>query len=883
MQFPHPNIPYEEFKLENGLTLLVHEDHKTPIVAVNVWYHVGSKNEKPGKTGFAHLFEHLMFGGSEHVPGSYIEAMERIGATDLNGTTSEDRTNYFENVPTSALDYALFAESDRMGYFYNTISEEVLHLQRGVVQNEKRQGDNQPYAVVEELVVKATYPAGHPYDHTVIGSMEDLDSATVEDVREWFKTYYTPSNAVLVIAGDIAVKAAHEKALRFFGDIPPGPPVAHQRAWIAKMTGSHREAVQDRVPQGRIYKVWNVPGYGKAGADELRLIAAILSSGKTSRLYKRLVYDDQIATHVSAYLDEREIGSQFVVVATARRDKDLSTVERAVDEELERFLDDGPTQRELARVKMQAYAGFVRGVERIGGFGGKSDILATSQTYLNSPAAYKHRLKALQAATEDNVLQASRAWLSDGVYVLEVTPFPSVQSLPPIERTVLPDPGPAVDLKLPAVQQHTLSNGLRVLLAERHDIPVVNFWLDVDAGYAADQFAAPGTARLASALLTGGTARRTALEISEEIHSLGAQLTAGSNLDISTVSLSALTSTLEEALDIFFDVILNPIFPEADFERQKQLQLSAIANEKVTPLQMALRALPPILFGSEHAYGLPLTGSGYEDSVKRLSREDVARFHSTWFKPDNSTLIIVGDTTFTEIQPKLERFVAAWTGGTVPLKNVAAVSRPSKPAIYLIDKPGAQQSVVIAGTVAPAPQAEKEVLLETVNNVFGGTFGARLNMNLREEKHWTYGAASILYGARAQRPFLAYASVQADKTADTVREILGELKGMLGERPIDDEELQKVKLQQTLELPGAHETMSAVGTLLGDLLQFRLPLDFYDHYVGRVSALTVPDLNEGAKLLLNPDEMIWLVVGDREKIEADLKRLELGQIISIDA
>jgi len=882
MQFSNLNIPYEEFKLDNGLTVLVHEDRKTPIVAVNVWYHVGSKNEKPRKTGFAHLFEHLMFGGSEHVPGSYIEAMERIGATDLNGTTSEDRTNYFENVPTSALDYALFAESDRMGHFYNTISQEVLDLQRGVVQNEKRQGDNQPYAVVEELVVKATYPVGHPYDHTVIGSMEDLDSATVEDVHEWFKTYYTPSNAVLVIAGDIAANAAHEKARRFFGDIPPGPPVAHQRAWIAKMTGSHWETVEDRVPQGRVYKVWNVPGYGRAGADELRLIAAMLSSGKTSRLYKRLVYDDQIATQVSAYLDEREIGSQFVVAATARRDKDLRTVERAVDEELERFLEDGPTQRELSRVKMQAYAGFVRGIERIGGFGGKSDILATSQTYLNSPGAYKQRLEALQTATEDGVLQASRAWLSDGVYTLEVIPFPSVQSLPPIERTTLPDPGPAVELKLPAVQQHTLSNGLKVLLAERHDIPVVNFWLDVDAGYAADQFAAPGTARLASALLTGGTASRTALEISEEIHSLGAQLTAGSNLDISTVSLSALTSTLDEALDIFFDVILNPIFPESDFERQKQLQLSAIANEKVTPLQMALRALPPILFGSEHAYGLPLTGSGYEQSVKQLSREDVARFHSTWFKPNNGTLIIVGDTTFTEIQPKLDGFVATWATGTVPLKNVAAVLRPSKPAVYLVDKPGAQQSVVIAGTVAPAPEAENEVLLETVNNVFGGTFGARLNMNLREEKHWTYGAASILYGARAQRPFLAYASVQADKTADTIREILDELKGMLGERPIDEEELQKVKLQQTLELPGAHETMSAVGTLLGDLLQFQLPLDFYDHYVGRVSALTIQDLNDGAKLLLNPEEMIWLIVGDREKIEDDLKLLELGPIKSID-
>lgn len=883
MQFSNIEIPYEEYKLDNGLTVLVHEDHKTPIVAVNVWYHVGSKNERPGKTGFAHLFEHLMFGGSEHVPGSYIEAMERIGATDLNGTTSEDRTNYFENVPTSALDYALFAESDRMGHFSSTINQEVLDLQRGVVQNEKRQGDNQPYAVVEELVVRATYPTGHPYDHTVIGSMTDLDSATVDDVREWFKTYYTPSNAVLVMAGDITAKAACEKARQFFGDIAPGQPVAHQRAWVAKMTGSHRETVQDRVPQGRIYKVWNVPGYGTSAADELRLIAMILSSGKTSRLYKRLVYDDQIATQVSAYLDEREIGSQFVIAATAHRDKDLITVERAVVEEVSRFLEDGPTQRELARVAMQQYAGFVRGVERIGGFGGKSDILATNQTYLGSAKGYQRRLEVLRRVTEDNLLQTARAWLSDGVYSLEVIPFSAGKPTPSQERTALPEPGPAAELKLPEVQQHTLSNGLKVLLAERHDIPVVNFWLDVDAGYAADQFAVPGTARLASSLLTGGTSTRTALEISEQIQSLGAQLSAGSNLDISTVSLSALCSALDEALDIFCDVILNPIFPEADLERQKQLQLSAIANEKVTPVQMALRALPPILFGAGHAYGVPLTGSGHEEGIKQLTREDVVRFHATWFRPNNSTLIVVGDTTIDEIQPKLEQLLGSWTQGSVPVKNLGVVSRPSKSSIYLIDKPGAQQSVVIAGTTAPAPDAQQEVLLETVNNVLGGTFGARLNMNLREEKHWTYGAASLLYGARAQRPFLAYSSVQADKTADTVREILAELKGITGERPVEEDELEKVKLQQTLELPGAHETMSAVGTLLGDLLQFQLPLDYYDHYVRRVSALTVRDIDEGARRLLNPDEMIWLIVGDREKIEADLQALPLGPVELLEA
>lgn len=878
-----PEIACETFTLDNGLTVLIHEDHKTPIVAVNIWYHVGSKNERRGKTGFAHLFEHLMFGGSEHLPGSYIEAMERVGATDLNGTTSEDRTNYFENVPNSALDYALFAESDRMGHFYETISQEVLDLQRGVVKNEKRQGDNQPYAIVDELAVKATYPVGHPYDHTVIGSMEDLDSATVDDVREWFRTFYTPSNSVLVIAGDITTASARDKAQHYFGDIPPGPPVSHHRSWIAKMTSEHREVAQDRVPQARIYKVWNMPGYGTAAADQMRLVAGVLSSGKTSRLYKRLVYDDQIATQVAAYVDEREIASQFAIVATARADKDLRDVERAIDEELSRFLQDGPTERELARLKTQSYAGFVRGIERIGGFGGKSDILATSQTYLRNPQAYKTRLASLQAASPDNVLAAAREWLSDGVYVLEVHPFDEGTPADAVTRTTLPEPGPAAELKLPTVQERTLSNGLNILLAERHDVPVVNFWLDVDCGFAADQFGTAGTARLASSLLTGGTEKHSALEISDELQALGAQLTAGANLDLATVFLSTLNTTLDDALALYADVILNPSFPQSDFDRQKALQLAAIANEKATPLQMALRALPPLLFGSGHAYGVPLTGSGNEAGVEALAREDVVRYHATWFKPNNSTLIVVGDTTLGEIVPRLEKLFGDWARGTVPVKNLAAVPRPSKPVIYLIDKPGAQQSVVIAGTVAPPPDAASETVTETMNNVFGGTFGARLNMNLREDKHWTYGAASLLYGARAQRPYLAYASVQSDKTADTIREILGEFKGMLGERPVTAEELDKVKRQQTLELPGSHETMNAVGTLLGDLLQFGLPIDFYDHYVASVSALTVEDINRAAHSLLDPANMVWLVVGDRAAIEADLKALDLGEIVPTSA
>src|SRR6266851_10232689 len=379
------DIPYQKFVLDNGLTLIVHEDHKAPIVAINTWYHVGSKNEKLGKTGFAHLFEHLMFGGSEHAPGRYIDTMERIGATDLNGTTNPDRTNYFQNVPTSAVDLTLWMESDRMGHLLGAIDQAKLDLQRGVVQNEKRQGENQPYGVTEELIVKGTAPAGHPYSWTVIGSMEDLNAAALEDVRAWFTTYYGAANAVLVLAGDIDADTAFKKAEQYFGNIPAGPPVARYDTWVPRIPGTRRQSVSDRVPQARLYKVWNLPPYGEADTSFLDLVNSVLSSGKTSRLYKRLVYDDQIATDVSVSVNPREIGGQFIIMATARPGGDLARIEQAIDAELARFLAKGPTPGELQRAKAGNLAEFVRGIERIGGFGGKSDILAMNQTYRGSP------------------------------------------------------------------------------------------------------------------------------------------------------------------------------------------------------------------------------------------------------------------------------------------------------------------------------------------------------------------------------------------------------------------------------------------------------------------------------------------------------------------
>ena len=876
-------IPYQRFVLANGLTLIVHEDRKAPIVAVNVWYHVGSKNERPGRTGFAHLFEHLMFNGTENYDKDFFGPMEQAGATDMNGTTNEDRTNYFQNVPTNAVDLALWMESDRMGHLTGAISQAKLDEQRGVVQNEKRQGENEPYGKVWDFLNPKLYPANHPYSWSVIGAMEDLDAAKLDDVKEWFQSYYGAANAVVVVAGDIDAQTAKQKVEKFFGDIPAGPPVTRQEAWVAKRTGSQRGIMQDRVPQARIYKVWNIPGWGTAEGDYLNLISNVLSSGKTSRLYKRLVYDEQIATDVSASLDLREIGGVFVIEATARSGTPLSQVEKAVDEELARFLASGPTPAEMRRVKTQYRAGFVRGVERIGGFGGKSDVLAQGEVFAGRPDFYKVRLDRVQRATPEQLLRSAKQWLSDGMYNLEVLPYPEYHAgKAAADRSKLPEPGTPPDTEFPDLQRATLSNGLKVVLAHRQAIPQVRFDLLLDAGFAADQSGIPGTASLAMAMLDEGTARRTSLQISDELAQLGANLGTGSKLDVSSVSLEALKENLDASLDIFGDVILNPTFPRSDFERLKKQRLAQIQQEKAEPVGLALRIFPGLVYGPTHAYSNPWTGSGTEESTGKIKRDDLVRFHQAWFKPNHATLVVVGATSMVEIKPKLERLFASWKPGDVPPKNIATVSRQQRPVVYMIDRPGSLQSVIIAGHIAPPKANPQEVTIETMNGVLGGDFSSRVNMNLREDKHWSYGAFTFFRDARGQRPFVAYAPVQTDKTKEALVELDKELRGIVRGRPIEPAELSRAQASLTLTLPGSWETMSALAASIGNIVTYGLDDRYYDTFAEKVRAQTVEGVTAVAAEVLHPDQLVWVVVGDRSKIEPGVRELKLGEIRLID-
>ena len=878
------DIDYTEFTLDNGLRLIVHEDHKAPIVAVNIWYHVGSKNEKAGKTGFAHLFEHLMFNGSENYDDEYFKPFELVGATSMNGTTNFDRTNYFENVPSTALDMALWMESDRMGHLLGAITQEKLDEQRGVVQNEKRQGDNQPYGTVDYRILEGLFPVGHPYSWNVIGSMDDLDAASLEDVHEWFKTYYGPNNVVVVVAGDVNPQEALEKVEKYFGDIPPGPPIAKPREWIVKLEHDKRETMQDRVPQARIYKVWGAPNFVSEDADLLQLADAVLTGGKNSRLYERLVYKDQTATSVSGSLFSGEIGGYYELQATVQPGGDIEAVRQAIDEEMQRFLTEGLTKDELARVKAQLKSGFVRGVERIGGFGGKSDVLAQNAIYAGDPGFYATSLDRFEAATPKTIQAAANRWLSAGSYQLDVLPFPELQAATEgADRSALPESNSFPTVKFTEFERSNLSNGLELIVAHRATVPVVNLLMRFDAGFASDQFGEPGTSSLAMAMLDEGTRTRTALEISDELARLGAYFGAGSGIDVSGVSISALKENLDESLELYADVVLNPAFPQKELDRLRKARLAQIKQEKTQPIGIALRVLPALMYGRDHAYSLPLTGSGTEESVARITRDSLVNYHQTWFKPNNATMIVVGDTTMEEIKPKLEKLFRRWQPGNVPIKNIGNVDLPDKDRIYIIDRPDAVQSIIFAANVAPPAGQGNEIAIETMNEIIGGSFTSRINMNLREDKHWAYGARSVVVSTKGQRPYIAYAPVQTDKTMESMAEIKRELQEYLGENPATDEELEKVKNNNTLSLPGRWETASAVLRDIGEIVTYDLPDDYWDTYADNVRNLSLEQIAEAADDVIKPDNLLWVVVGDREKIEPRIRELELGEIIHLDA
>jgi zinc protease len=916
------DIPYEQFTLSNGLKVVVHEDRKAPVVAVSVWYNVGSKDEPAGKTGFAHLFEHLMFNGSENSTGDYFEPLREIGATDFNGTTWFDRTNYFQTVPRPALERALFLESDRMGHLLGAIDQTKLSNQIGVVQNEKRQGDNEPYGLVEYAQLEALFPEGHPYHHSTIGSMSDLDRASLDDVKQWFRDKYGPNNSVLVIAGDVSAAEARPLVEKYFGDIPRGKVNNPAAAPVPTLAEPKRQVMTDRVAQTRIYRNWAVPGLLDPDMVQLDVAAGVLGGLASSRLDNILVRQEQSAVRVSASLQPFHRVSLFEVQVDVKPGVDANAVEQRLDSIIADYIANGPTADEVQRYVTSDVAGRIRGLEQVGGFGGKAVALAEGALYANDPSFYKKQLLAYGRVTPSSVKVAMKKWLTRPVYALRVDPGergayqesagspgggaaqrPRYYTPPkPGDRPLAPSPydsaadqsgggsgsgtaaarpmpevGPISNLDFPDIERATLSNGIPIIYARRDTIPVVRVAVEFNAGIAADPANALGTQALMLNLLDEGTTTRNSIQIAEEQERLGAQIGTGQSMDRTVVQLGALTPNLGRSLDLLADVIRNPAFEPSEVERLRAQQLSLIANELTQPNGLGARTLPGVLYGTNHPYGRPFTGTGDAAAIRALTRDDLIAFHQRWIRPDNATIYVVGDVPLAEIEQMLEKRFGDWAAPAVPKgsKDFTAATPAPRPRIVLVDRPQSPQSIILAGTVLPVVGTQDLLTLTAANEVLGGGFLSRINMDLRETKGWSYGSRSNVNLYENQVPYIITAPVQADKTGPAIQALMEQVGAFTTNRGLTDVELARVINGNTRQLAGQFETSQAVLSALRSNTLYHRPDDYWETIAERYRGMTISTLDTAARRVIDPKKLVWVVVGDAAKVRPQLEPLGL--------
>jgi predicted Zn-dependent peptidase len=904
------NIPHEKFTLDNGLTVLVHEDRKAPVVAVSIWYGVGSKHEPKGKTGYAHLFEHIMFNGSENAKGDYFEWTKKIGATDLNGTTWLDRTNYFQTVPTTALESALFLESDRMGFLLNAVTKEKLDNQIGVVSNEKRQGDNQPYGLVDYKRSETLFPVGHPYHHDTIGSLEDLAAASLDDMKNWFIDHYGPNNSVLVLAGDINAAQAKPLVEKWFGNIPRGKDVPPVNAPLPTLEKPVKIVMKDKIPSTRIYRNWVVPGLADPDTNALYVAMSALGGLSSSRLDNILVRQEQSAVAVSAYLIPFVHGSLVNIQADVKPGGDADAVAKRLDEIIAEFIKTGPTADEVQRVAASTIAQQIDGLEQVGGFGGKATALAEGQLYTGDSNFYKKELQRLAATKPEAVKSAMQKWLTRPVLEIRVEPGEreayqevaagvgartgtltapayyappgrddKVGTVPATfqDRSKFPEPTGTPSLDFPTVEEATLKNGIKVFFARRAAVPTVRVAVSFNAGYSADPADKRGIASMMSTMLLEGTKSLTSTQIAETEEKLGADVNVSSSLDRTVASVRAVKPNLAPSLDLLADVIKNPAFADKELERVRVQQLTRIQAENNQPQGIAIRQLPPLLYGKGHPYGGPQTGSGYPETVATISKADITKFHESWVHPAKAEIFVVGDTSLKEVKPLLEQRFGDWKPSTAPApaKNFSSAIPAAQSKILLIDRPNSPQSLVLAGKVLDAKGSDDLLTLRAANEIFGGDFLSRINMDLRETKGWSYGVRSQVSGAEDRVPFFMFAPVQTNQTGPSIKVLMDQLKDFNGPKPVTPDELEKTIKGNVLELPGSYEQSAAVlAQMQADRLNKR-PFTYAETLAGKYSALTAQGLNDEMRAKVDPAKITWLVVGDAAKVKPQLETLGL--------
>jgi zinc protease len=883
-----PKLAYEKVVLPNGLQVILHVDRKLPIVHVNEWVHVGSKNEKPGRTGFAHLFEHMMFQGSKNSPGEYYVVAERAGANlregGVNGTTNQDRTNFFATVPSANLETLLWLESDRLSTLLDVTTQEKLDNQRDVVKNERRQSlENVPYGRWIDLLGANLYPAGHPYSWPVIGSMDDLTAASLDDVKDFFRRYYAPNNLSLVIAGDFDPVEAKRLVEKYFGGIPPGPALDRPGRALATLTSERIVEVNDRVPTERVYMIWPSPEYFGDGESALEISARILADGLSARLNKALVYDRQLCTNITAFQNNGEIAGSFVIIADARPGTKLSEVEALITGEIAKLAQTGPTQVELDRAKTKQEFTFISGLEAIGGFGGKADVLNQYNTFLGDPGKVDQDLARYRTLTPEAVRAGVDRWLNTRNRLLirfhpESSGRPAESTL---DRSKQPPFGEDRAFHAPEVQTAKLENGLDVFVVERKDLPKVSVTLAVRAGSAADPVAKPGVAAMTMKTIDLGTPTKKALDIENAMGDLGTALNASTAREFATLDFEVLSRNLSPAFAMLADVAQHATFPESEFAREKTRQLDALAQASKNPNAIAARVRAMLAFGPEHPYGRPV--QGLPRTIQSITREDLTAFYRDRWKPGGAAVVFVGNISLAEATTLTKQHLGGWSGGAPAEIVVPAPQSSTLGKIYLIDRQDSAQTVVTQFVVGPRRQTADFDSLALVDAVWGGGgFGTRLNLNLRENKGYTYGAFSTMILYQSAGLWFAGADVQTNKTKESVVEFDSELKALAGAKPISADEFAAAKVTRTRGYSQAFESYARVAGQVVDLWVQHLPVtELQRVYDGTVKS-TLDQTLSAAKKYVQLDHAMLLLVGDRAKIEPGLRELNLGPIVVLD-
>jgi len=891
-----PKIDFEKITLPNGLDVILSEDHRLPLVAVNLWYHVGPANEAAGRTGFAHLFEHMMFQGSKHVPGDkHFRTVEGAGGSNVNGTTDFDRTNYFETLPSNQLELGLWLESDRMGYLLDMVDQANLSNQQDVVRNERRQSvENQPYGVVDEAMYHQLFPKTHPYYADVIGSHADIQAAKLEDVKSFFKLYYAPNNASLAIVGDIDKAATKKLVEKYFGSFKQGAPVPKPAVETPKITSERRQVVKDRVELPRVFIAWITSPIYKPGDADADIASTVLGGGKSSRLYKKLVYEQQIAQRVSVQQNSLVLGSVFQIDATARPGHTAEELEKSIDAELEAFRQSGPQQSEIDRARNVIETRVVQGLENLGGFGGVADRLNMYNHYLGDPGYLPKDIERYRAVTPASVKAFVNEQLAPNARVVVYgepgtpdlgAPVPTpkapaaakgagAESLNADEswRNEPPKPGEESPLKVPVPSSFQLPNGLTVLVNERAGLPVVSAQLVLKTGSGANPSDKPGLANFTAATMSEGTSSRSALQIADQVAQLGGSLTTNSTMDASQATVGSLQRNFPQMLDLLADVVRRPSFPAEEVERQRASRLASLVQQRENANAVATAVMYASLYGRAHPYGY--TELGTEASIKALNRDDLQKFWSQNFVPNNAALVVSGRITEAELKPLVEKAFGDWQKGT---PTESAIGQPSTTSsrLVIVDKPGAPQTQLRVASIGVARNTPDYAALRIMNEALGGLFSSRINLNLREAHGYTYGASSQFVLRRTAGPFLVATGVRTDVTGESVTEILKELT-RIRDGELSPDELTLARDSLVRSLPADFETSNRVTASTANIFVYDLGLDYYTKLPGRLSAVDAAQVKSVAQKYIQPDKVIVIAVGDRARVGGELQKLNLG-------